>query len=307
MRNKLLLSNDAQPRDQKIKRKNVFGAELFRICFSYRVEANERGAIVASLAGFRIIGQGPAFGFHEPGSFQTTWIDRCSMLSQLRQASTGSSKLNKAPKIKIDGFWQAFVAVRQAHVLLGHSKHDINFPLSAIGKTWQIKIHNWHIYDCRWPIFSRFPPVPFLSLPFLPVPCIVLVCIPLGRPPRPPPRRLFTFISHSSHTAYNISYHPFNHHLSYTKLISSWKTQHFTWGLDFFGDFFVFFWEFFLFSGLASFSLRFPLVFLHFPYLSFVFHRFSLFFIGFPLVLLQFPLFSVVFHRFSLVFLVFPL
>ena len=70
-------------------------------------------------------------------------------------------------------------------------------------------------------------------------------------------------------------------------------------GLDFFG-------EFFLFSGLASFSLRFPLVFLHFPYLSFVFHRFSLFFIGFPLVLLQFPHFSVVFHRFSSVFLGFP-
>ena len=61
-----------------------------------------------------------------------------------------------------------------------------------------------------------------------------------------------------------------------------------------------------MFSGLASFSLRFPLVFLHFPYLSFVFHRFSLFFIGFPLVLLQFPHFSVVFHRFSLVFLGFP-
>ena len=69
----------------------------------------------------------------------------------------------------------------------------------------------------------------------------------------------------------------------------------------------IFFWDFFLFFGLASFSLRFPLVFLHFPYLSFVFHRNSLVFIVFPLVLLHFPNFSVVFHRFSLVFQVFPL
>ena len=77
--------------------------------------------------------------------------------------------------------------------------------------------------------------------------------------------------------------------------------------MDFFGDFFCFILGFFLFFGLASFSLHFPFVFLHFPYLSFVFHRFSLVFIVFPFVLLHFPHFSVVFHRFSLVFLVFPL
>ena len=62
-----------------------------------------------------------------------------------------------------------------------------------------------------------------------------------------------------------------------------------------------------MFFGLVSFSLRFPLVFLHFPYLSFVFHRFSLVFLVSHWFLLRFPHFSVVFHRFSLVFLVFPL
>ena len=75
----------------------------------------------------------------------------------------------------------------------------------------------------------------------------------------------------------------------------------------FLGIFLFFSRDFFLFFGLASFSLRFPLVFLHFPYLSFVFRRFSLVFIVFPLVLVHFPHFSVVFHGFSLVFLVFSI
>ena len=72
-------------------------------------------------------------------------------------------------------------------------------------------------------------------------------------------------------------------------------------------ELFLFFSVIFLLFGLASFSLRFPLVFFHFSYLSFVFHRFSLVFLVFPRVFLNFPNVSFVFHRFSLVFLVFPL
>ena len=44
---------------------------------------------------------------------------------------------------------------------------------------------------------------------------------------------------------------------------------------------------FFLFFGLANFSLRFPLVFLHFPHFSVVFHRISLVFLVFPLFCLH--------------------
>ena len=72
--------------------------------------------------------------------------------------------------------------------------------------------------------------------------------------------------------------------------IMNWKFKR-AW--IFSGIFFVF-WDFFLFSGLASFSLRFPLVFLHFPYFC-------------PLFSIDFPCFSLVFHWFYFNFLIFPL